>query len=164
MTTSSGESASVPWPRSSGSLSVAAHVGYGASLVLHVGLGVLALLISVVTSLNETLAPNERIEANNTQLWLAVALWVVALATLGVLWGRRSRWGWMAPLIWALIGLPLAVTHAQVETMPPPAACATAGRLERGLNANGPKAPPPIAWCNEADSPIHAVAATSTLR
>lgn len=142
-----------------GRLSLAAHVGYAASLALHISLGTIALLIAVVTALNDNLASNERLDVNDTQLWLAVFLWVVALATIGVLWARRSPWGWLAPLIWALVGLPLAVTHAQVETIPPVSACATAGRITPGLTTTGPPSPPPIAWCHEADSPIHVVAA-----
>ena len=147
------------WLRRAGSLSPAAHIGYASSLVLHIGLGTIAILIAVVTALNDNLADNERLDVNDSQLGLAVIFWVGALVALTLLWTRQSPWGWIAPLIWALIGLPLAVTHAEVETIPPASACATAGRITPGLTTTGPPSPPPISWCHEADSPILAVAA-----
>ena len=157
MTSFPGEHFAAKWLRPSGSLSSAAHFGYAASLLLHIGLGTIALLIAVVTALNDNLATNERLDVNDTQLGFAVLLWVVALAAIGVLWARRSPWGWLAPLIWALIGLPLTVTHAQVEPIPPLGACATAGRMTVGFEAAS--GPPPVAWCHETDGTIHDVTA-----
>lgn len=147
------------WFARSGSLGVAGHLRYAASLLLHIGLGVVTLLIAVVTATDGNLAQNERLDVNDTQLWLAVLLWLVAFATLAVLWARRTRWGWLAPLIWALVGLPLAVSHARVETVPPSTACASAGRVELGMAPAGLEAPPPIAWCFDAGDGIREVAA-----
>ncbi len=159
MTSISGESSVHRWTNHSSNLSLAEHLGYAASLILHIGLGTITLLIAVVTARNDDLASNEQLDVNDSQIWLAVLLWIVAFAALGILWARRSPWGWLVPLIWALIGLPLAVTHAQVETIPPASACATAGRISPGLATAGRGSPPPITWCYETDSSIHAIAA-----
>ncbi len=158
MTSLLGVSPTNQWLRRTGSLTAAGHIGYAASLALHLLLGTLALLIAVVTTLDDNLASNERLDVSDTKLGIAILLWLVALAVLGILWIRRSPWGWLAPLIWALVGIPLAVTHAEVEIIPPASACAAAGRISPGINSVNPEQLPSIAWCHESVSSVQAVA------
>lgn len=141
-----------------GSLGAGGHAAFAVALILHAILGAVALVIAVVTALNDNLTTNERLEVRQGQLGIAVVLWLAAAGALILCWATGRRLGLVAAVIWAAVGLPLAVFHASVETIPPPAACDTSKRFTVGRVPAAPDFPPPIAWCHETDDPIRAVA------